>query len=97
MMGKKNNEQNSIHHTADMPTASSPPADYPSVGEPSSPSLLKSYSFGRVGSFAGSFIEQTSWEAKAEDARPLLPRAAFFMGDLRDGLPMVGVAAFLSF
>ena len=23
------------------------------------------------------------------DARPLLPKAAFFMGDLRDGLPMV--------
>lgn len=25
----------------------------------------------------------------ARDARPLLPKAAFFMGDLRDGLPMV--------
>lgn len=23
------------------------------------------------------------------DARPILPKAAFFMGDLRDGLPMV--------
>lgn len=26
-----------------------------------------------------------------QDARPILPRAAFFMGDLRDGLPMVRV------
>ena len=53
------------------------------------PSLSKSCSFAGVGSFAGSFMEQTSWEIKAEDARPLLPKAAFFMGDLRDGLPMV--------
>jgi hypothetical protein len=30
---------------------------------------------------------QGSWEVP--DARPLLPKAAFFMGDLRDGLPMV--------
>ena len=33
---------------------------------------------------------------EAPDARPLLPRAAFFMGDLRDGLPMLNMqAAFL--
>ena len=25
----------------------------------------------------------------SSDARPLLPKASFFMGDLRDGLPMV--------
>ena len=53
------------------------------------PALSKSCSFAGVSSFAGSFMEQTSWELKAEDARPLLPKAAFFMGDLRDGLPMV--------
>ena len=30
------------------------------------------------------------WIAEtAIDARPLLPKAAFFIGDLRDGLPMV--------
>ena len=52
--------------------------------DPSSPSLLQSYSFAGAVSLAGSIIEQ-----KAEDARPLLPKAAFFMGDLRDGLPMV--------
>jgi hypothetical protein len=28
-------------------------------------------------------------EQWAADARPLLPKAAFFLGDLRDGLPMV--------
>lgn len=33
-------------------------------------------------------LPQASWEA-VSDARPLLPKAAFFMGDLRDGLPMV--------
>jgi hypothetical protein len=32
---------------------------------------------------------QGSWELP--DARPLLPKAAFFMGDLRDGLPMVRI------
>eukprot|EP00934_Nitzschia_sp_Nitz4_P002803 Nitzschia sp. Nitz4//scaffold54_size114964//104087//105212//NITZ4_003872-RA/size114964-augustus-gene-0.24-mRNA-1//-1//CDS//3329554414//2793//frame0 len=36
-----------------------------------------------------------SWDVAA-DARPLLPKAAFFMGDLRDGLPMLNMqAAFL--
>jgi hypothetical protein len=34
-------------------------------------------------------MEQESWEVP--DARPLLPSAAFFMGDLRDGLPMVRI------
>lgn len=38
-------------------------------------------------SFAGIAAAQRSWEAP--DARPVLPKAAFFMGDLRDGLPMV--------
>ena len=52
----------------------------------SSPSLLKSYSFAGAVSLAGTFTEKISW---AEDARPLLPKAAFFMGDLRDGIPMV--------
>jgi len=33
--------------------------------------------------------EQTSWVVR--DARPLLPKAAFFMGDLRDGLPMLNM------
>jgi MFS family permease len=34
--------------------------------------------------------------SEASDARPLLPKAAFFMGDLRDGLPMLNMqAAFL--
>lgn len=32
-----------------------------------------------------SYVEQHA----TFDARPLLPKAAFFMGDLRDGLPMV--------
>jgi hypothetical protein len=35
-------------------------------------------------------LSQASWVAKAvPDARRLFPKAAFFMGDLRDGLPMV--------
>ena len=34
-------------------------------------------------------FEEGRWGAR--DARPLLPKAAFFMGDLRDGLPMVCV------
>jgi hypothetical protein len=34
-------------------------------------------------------MEQESWEVP--DARPVLPSAAFFMGDLRDGLPMVRI------
>eukprot|EP00536_Pseudo-nitzschia_multiseries_P005630 jgi/Psemu1/254675/estExt_Genewise1Plus.C_1080032 len=55
--------------------------------------MSRSLSFAGVGSLAGGFIEQTSWEKKAEDARPLLPRAAFFMGDLRDGLPMLNMQA----
>ena len=33
--------------------------------------------------------EPTSWLVR--DARPLLPKAAFFMGDLRDGLPMLNM------
>ena len=33
--------------------------------------------------------EASSEQQWCRDARPLLPRAAFFMGDLRDGLPMV--------
>mmetsp|Transcript_8325 Transcript_8325/g.9243 ORF Transcript_8325/g.9243 Transcript_8325/m.9243 type:complete len:642 (+) Transcript_8325:255-2180(+) len=53
------------------------------------PSISKSCSFAHV----GSFIEQASWEIKAEDARPLLPKAAFFIGDLRDGLPMLNMQA----
>ena len=32
--------------------------------------------------------EEPTWDLKS-DARPLLPKAAFFLGDLRDGLPMV--------
>ncbi|KAG7360397.1 major facilitator superfamily transporter [Nitzschia inconspicua] len=45
-------------------------------------------------SFAGLKEKGASWEAF--DARPLLPKAAFFMGDLRDGLPMLNMqAAFL--
>lgn len=45
----------------------------------------------------GSFDEESSasnnsvqsvWKA-VQDARPILPKAAFFLGDLRDGLPMV--------
>ena len=29
------------------------------------------------------------WDLPVQDARPLLPKASFFLGDLRDGLPMV--------
>ncbi len=54
----------------------------------SSPSLSQSYSFADAVNLAGSFMERTTWE---EDARPLLPKAAFFMGDIRDGLPMVRI------
>jgi hypothetical protein len=36
-----------------------------------------------------SFGEE-AWDViPAMDARPILPKAAFFLGDLRDGLPMV--------
>jgi len=31
---------------------------------------------------------QSIWSA-VQDARPILPKAAFFLGDLRDGIPMV--------
>jgi hypothetical protein len=44
----------------------------------------------------GSWMSQQSWVAPevVPDARPFLPKAAFFMGDLRDGLPMVSFDAF---
>ena len=32
---------------------------------------------------------ETDWGNPVQDARPLLPKASFFLGDLRDGLPMV--------
>ena len=32
---------------------------------------------------------ETDWGISGQDARPLLPKASFFLGDLRDGLPMV--------
>ena len=32
---------------------------------------------------------ETEWGIPVQDARPLLPKASFFLGDLRDGLPMV--------
>ena len=38
-------------------------------------------------------FEDEGWGAR--DARPLLPKAAFFMGDLRDGLPMVCMCVFV--
>jgi len=59
--------------------------------EPPAQMLSPSLSFTGVGNFPGSFMEQTStsWEKKVKDARPLLPKAAFFIGDIRDGLPMV--------
>lgn len=43
----------------------------------------------------GSWVSQQSWVAPeiVPDARPLLPKAAFFMGDMRDGLPMVCFAS----
>jgi hypothetical protein len=35
-------------------------------------------------------FDEEEWDVQpAPDARPLLPKAAFYMGDLRDGLPMV--------
>jgi hypothetical protein len=37
---------------------------------------------------------EEDWEVI--DARPILPKAAFFMGDLRDGLPMVCVFTLLT-
>ena len=61
---------------------------YHGDSSPSSPSISQSYSFAGAISMAGSFMERRKWE---EDARPLLPKAAFFMGDLRDGLPMVRI------
>jgi hypothetical protein len=34
--------------------------------------------------------DSSQWEEEPiHDARPLLPKASFFLGDLRDGLPMV--------
>eukprot|EP00980_Cylindrotheca_fusiformis_P028105 scaffold22581_cov123-Cylindrotheca_fusiformis.AAC.2 len=43
----------------------------------------------------GSWVSQQSWviPETLQDARPLLPKAAFFMGDLRDGLPMLNMQA----
>lgn len=43
---------------------------------------------------AHSSFDEENWE-QVQDARPILPNAAFFMGDLRDGLPMVRRAALL--
>jgi hypothetical protein len=37
---------------------------------------------------SNSYVEE-DWEVV--DARPILPKAAFFMGDLRDGLSMVSI------
>jgi hypothetical protein len=37
----------------------------------------------------GGSAEDRSDISHVVDARPILPLAAFFMGDLRDGLPMV--------
>jgi hypothetical protein len=35
-------------------------------------------------------FDEEEWDLQpAPDARPILPKAAFFLGDLRDGLPMV--------
>jgi hypothetical protein len=35
-------------------------------------------------------FDEEAWDVQpAPDARPILPKAAFFLGDLRDGLPMV--------
>jgi hypothetical protein len=31
---------------------------------------------------------QETWE-QVNDARPVLPKASFFLGDVRDGIPMV--------
>lgn len=46
----------------------------------------------------GPQIRQEDWDQRCEivDARPILPRAAFYMGDLRDGLPMVSRSLLLS-
>lgn len=38
--------------------------------------------------YEGQGIE-TEWGMQIQDARPILPKASFFLGDLRDGLPMV--------
>ena len=35
-------------------------------------------------------VVDSEWGLSVQDARPLLPKASFFLGDLRDGLPMVG-------
>ena len=42
------------------------------------------------------YDEQTitqDWGRNLTDARPLLPLASFFLGDLRDGLPMLNMQA----
>jgi hypothetical protein len=36
----------------------------------------------------GNNVEKNGYTA-LHDARPILPKIAFFLGDLRDGLPMV--------
>ena len=38
---------------------------------------------------SASLVDQDEDWGEVVDARPILPKAAFFMGDLRDGLPMV--------
>ena len=40
---------------------------------------------------AHTFTDDATETWAVRDARPLLPKAAFFMGDLRDGLPMINM------
>ena len=85
MLPPRENDRQSENNSGDIPANSQ--HHYYGNSEPASPTLGQSYSFAGAVSLAGSFMERrTTWE---EDARPLLPKAAFFMGDLRDGLPMV--------
>jgi MFS family permease len=38
-------------------------------------------------------MSAAQWDLSIQDARPLLPLASFFIGDLRDGLPMLNMQA----
>jgi hypothetical protein len=46
---------------------------------------------GGIAATKESFDEEEYYLQPAPDARPILPKAAFFLGDLRDGIPMVRI------
>jgi hypothetical protein len=60
-------------------------SDVPQSQSPSSDNNNNNY---RQQQSPTSIRGQETWE-QVNDARPVLPKASFFLGDVRDGIPMV--------